>query len=204
MTKEARRAQLLDVAYAIVQDEGTDALTLARLAERAGVSKPIAYNHFGTRAGLLAALFAWFDAQQIARMRAALAAGGDTLRETAEIAAAGYLDCIVGDGPEFEELSAALLAYDETKDVLRESRERFAAVYREVFAPFVALEGDPGRAVLTALVGAAEALARDEHDGAIGRSTAIATLAALMVSTLEPLAGAAGRASDGVTGVTVR
>jgi len=190
MTKEARRAQLLDVAYALVKDEGTDALTLARLAERAGVSKPIAYNHFGTRAGLLAALFEWFDAQQIARMRGALASGGDTLAETARIAAAGYLDCIVGDGPEFEELSAALLAYDETKDVLRASRETFAAAYREVFAPFATLDGNAGRAVLTALVGAAEALARDEHDGAIDRSTAIDTLAALMVAALAPLAPA--------------
>lgn len=188
MTKDARRAQLLEVAYEIVRGEGTDALTLARLAERAGVSKPIAYNHFGTRAGLLAALFEWFDAQQIARMRAALATGGDTLADAARIAAAGYLDCIVGDGPEFEELSAALLAYDETKDVLRASRETFTDAYREVFAPFATLDGAAGRAILTGLVGAAEALARDLHDGAIGRRTAVDALARMMQATLAPVA----------------
>ncbi len=33
--------------------KGTDALTLGHVAECAGVSKPIAYEHFGTRAGLL-------------------------------------------------------------------------------------------------------------------------------------------------------
>ncbi|MHC8285601.1 helix-turn-helix domain-containing protein [Pseudomonas sp. XS1P51] len=32
---------------------GTDALTLATLAERAGVTKPVAYEHFRTRSGLL-------------------------------------------------------------------------------------------------------------------------------------------------------
>lgn len=190
MTKEARRAQLLDVAYAIVRREGTDALTLARLAERAGVSKPIAYNHFGTRAGLLAALFEWFDTQQIERMRAAMAQGGDSLRAAAEIAAAGYLDCLVGDGPEYEEMRAALLAYDETKDVLRESREAFAGAYREVFAPYVPLDGVRGRAVLSALVGAAEALARDMHEGTVGRRAAIDVLAATMVAALEHHAAA--------------
>ena len=106
------------------------------------------------------------------------------------------LDCIVGDGPEFEELSAALLAYDETKDVLRESRERFAAAYREVFAPFAPLDGAEGRAVLTGLVGAAEALARDVHDGTVDRAVAIDALTGMMCGTLARIAG--------VTEVTVR
>ena len=186
LTRDARRAQLLDVAYEILERDGTDALTLARLAEQAGVSKPIAYDHFGTRAGLLAAMFRSIDAQQIEQMRAAMAAGGDSLRAATEIGAAGYLDCLVG--PEYEELCAALLAYEETKDFLRESRASFAEAYREVFAPFVALEGAGGRAVLSGLVGAAEALARDMHDGTVGHRAAIDALATIMFATLEPLA----------------
>ena len=187
LTKDTRRAQLLGVAYGIIEREGTDALTLARLAEQAGVSKPIAYDHFGTRAGLLIALFRSIDAQQVERMTAGMAAGGDTLRAAAGIAAAGYLDCLVG--PEYEELCAALLAYEETKDYLQESRAAFAEAYREVFAPFVALEGAGGRAILTGLVGAAEALARDMHDEAIGRDAAVDALATIMFATLAPLAG---------------
>lgn len=186
LTREARRAQLLGVAYEIIKREGTDALTLAHLAEQAGVSKPIAYDHFGTRAGMLAALFRFFDAQQVEQMTAAMAAGGDSLRAATEIAAAGYLDCLVG--PEYEEMCAALLAYEETKDYLRESRTSFAEAYREVFAPFVALEGASGRAILTGLVGAAEALARDMHDETIGHRAATDALATIMFATLEPLA----------------
>ena len=56
LTREQRARQLLDVAWALVGDEGTDALTLGRLAEAAGVTKPVAYDHFVTRNGLLAAL----------------------------------------------------------------------------------------------------------------------------------------------------
>lgn len=187
LTKDARRAQLLGVAHEMVKRQGTDALTLARLAEQAGVSKPIAYDHFGTRAGLLAALFRSFDEHQVERMAAAMAARGDTLQTASEIAAAGYLDCLVG--PEYDEICAALLAYEETKDYLRDSRAAFAEAYRQVFAAFVALDGPDGRAVLTGLVGAAEALARDMHDGITNRDVAIDTLAAMMFATLEPLAG---------------
>ena len=57
LTREQRARQLLDVAWALVGEEGTDALTLGRLAEAAGVTKPVAYDHFVTRNGLLAALY---------------------------------------------------------------------------------------------------------------------------------------------------
>lgn len=48
LPKEERNRQLMDVAWSIVRGEGTDALTLGYLAERAGVTKPVVYDHFGT------------------------------------------------------------------------------------------------------------------------------------------------------------
>jgi AcrR family transcriptional regulator len=188
LPKQARRAQFLDVAYEIIKDEGTDALTLARLAERAGVSKPIAYDHFGTRAGLLAALFRTFEQEQVERMRTALDADGQSLRAVTEIAAAGYMDCLVSAGPEYVEVCAALLAYDETKDYHQESRDYFAEQYRRVFSPFVTLEGQTGWGVRTGLVGAAEALARDVYRGVITSGQATRVLADIMYATLSPLA----------------
>lgn len=41
LRKEDRRAQLLEVARGIVRQQGTEALTLGYLAERANVTKPI-------------------------------------------------------------------------------------------------------------------------------------------------------------------
>ena len=64
MTREQRTRQLLDVAWALVRGEGTGALTLGRLAEAAGVTKPVAYDHFVTRNGLLAALYDDYDGRQ--------------------------------------------------------------------------------------------------------------------------------------------
>lgn len=188
LPKDARRAQLLGVAHEIIKERGTDALTLARLAERAGVSKPIAYDHFGTRAGLLAALFRTFEADQVERMRAALGGNGHSLRAVTEIAAAGYMDCLVSSGPEYVEVCAALLAFDETKDYHQESRDYFAQEYRRVFSPFVDLDGPKGRGILTGLVGAAEAVARDAYRGRITSSEATDVLAHIMYTTLSSLA----------------
>jgi AcrR family transcriptional regulator len=55
-SREQRR-QLLDVAWQLVREEGTEGLSLGRLAEQAGVTKPVVYDHFETRTGLLVALY---------------------------------------------------------------------------------------------------------------------------------------------------
>lgn len=46
MTKDERRSQLLDVAAESIRGDGASQLTMERLAERAGVSKALPYNHF--------------------------------------------------------------------------------------------------------------------------------------------------------------
>jgi AcrR family transcriptional regulator len=79
LPKDERGRQLLDVAWSIVRSEGTDALTLGYLAERAGVTKPVVYDHFGTRTGLLGVLYGEYDSRQHALMDEALRASGKSL-----------------------------------------------------------------------------------------------------------------------------
>ena len=57
LARSDRAIQLLSVAWEIVRNEGTGALTLGYLAARAGVTKPVVYDHFQDRNGLLAALY---------------------------------------------------------------------------------------------------------------------------------------------------
>ena len=61
LSKAGRRQQLLETSLAIVREEDVDSLTLGRLAERAGVSKPVVYDHFPTRSALLIELYKWID-----------------------------------------------------------------------------------------------------------------------------------------------
>lgn len=56
MSAPARREQLLDVTGEIVTEQGFHAVSIQAVARRAGISRPIVYEHFGDLPGLLKAL----------------------------------------------------------------------------------------------------------------------------------------------------
>lgn len=55
---ETFRKRLLDVATALIEEGGLDALSLREVARRAGVSHQTPYHHFGDRQAILAAIAA--------------------------------------------------------------------------------------------------------------------------------------------------
>lgn len=54
MTGQERRAQLLDVGRRLFAERGYGAASIEEIANRAGVSKPVVYEHFGSKDGLYA------------------------------------------------------------------------------------------------------------------------------------------------------
>ena len=56
LTAADRRAQLLEVGRAVFASHGYEATTLDEVARKAGVTKPIIYEHFGSKDGLYAAI----------------------------------------------------------------------------------------------------------------------------------------------------
>ena len=54
MTGKERREQLLDVGRSLFAEKGFEATSTEEIATRAGVSKPIVYEHFGGKEGLYA------------------------------------------------------------------------------------------------------------------------------------------------------
>ncbi len=54
MTGRERREQLLDVGRALFAEKGFEATSIEEIAARAGVSKPVVYEHFGGKEGLYA------------------------------------------------------------------------------------------------------------------------------------------------------
>src|SRR5688500_907945 len=93
LSKAARREQLLDAALAIVWDRGADGLTLVTLAEAAGVSRPIAYDHFGTRAGLLLALYRRLEERHRAAVAEALRTAPPSAGAIAQVMSRAYFAC---------------------------------------------------------------------------------------------------------------
>lgn len=159
LPREARLRQLLDVAWQLIRAEGTDALTLGRLADDAGVTKPVVYDHFGTRNGLLAVLYQDFDARQTALIDAAIAASKPTLEDKARVIAASYVDCVLTQGREIPGVLAALSGSPELAAVKRQYQLAFIEKCQKTLAPFAGRRG-VASASLWAMLGAADALSQ--------------------------------------------
>ncbi|WP_053739107.1 TetR/AcrR family transcriptional regulator [Nocardia sp. NRRL S-836] len=67
-----RRQSLLDAALRLVEEGGLDAVTIAALTERSGMSNGSIYHHFGSRAGVFAQLYADSYSRCVAAMTPAL------------------------------------------------------------------------------------------------------------------------------------
>ena len=156
LPKEARQRQLLDVAWSIVRSEGSDALTLGYLAERAGVTKPVVYDHFGARNGLLAALYEEYDSRQHALLDEALEACAKALPAVAKVIATSYVDCVMTMGREMPGVSAALTGSPELEALKKEHEALFMDKCRHALEPFA--QKPLKLAAMRAVLGAAEAV----------------------------------------------
>lgn len=191
LSREDRLRQLLDVAWQLVREEGTEALTLGRLAEAAGVTKPVVYDHFITRPGLLAALYQDFDGRQTALMDAALEASEPTLASRASVIASSYVECVLLQGNEIPGVIAALASSPELEKIKAEYQAIFIEKCRSVLAPF-AKGGQIAAAGLRAMLGAAEALSHAATTAEITSTEAQDELFATIVAMVERSGSSAG------------
>ena len=157
LARADRFRQLLDVAWRIIREEGTEALTLGRLAEKAWVTKPVVYDHFGSRSGLLAELYKEYDARQNALMEAALKTSASSLADRARVIASSYVECVLLQGREIPGVIAALAGSPELEAIKREYQIGFIERCRAALLPF-APTGSISSAGLWAIIGAAESL----------------------------------------------
>lgn len=185
LSKAERRAQLLDVAMAIVRAEGTDALTLAYVAEQAGVTKPIAYEHFETREGLLTALYKRLDDEQMEALEQALARTPRRLEDVARVLARSCMRYYVSMGPEFKAISAALKGTEAMVAFQQELLDGYLRSNVEAFSPFVDMSREDLRLRCVALLGASEAIAQEMLRHKASEARAAATLEALMIAALR-------------------
>jgi AcrR family transcriptional regulator len=168
----------------MVREEGTEALTLGRLADQAGITKPVVYDHFGTRSGLLLALYRDFDTKQLAIMDATLAAGEASLTGRAFGIASACVDCVLTQGREIPGVIAALAGTPELERAKRDCEAIFREKCRRLLAPFT--DGHPiALSGLHAMVGAADALSGAAAAGEIGADEAKHELFEIIVAMVE-------------------
>ncbi|MEV6276782.1 TetR/AcrR family transcriptional regulator [Nocardia sp. NPDC051832] len=180
LSKQARREQLLDTAMAIVRGRSTDELTLQTLAEAAGVSRPIVYDHFGTRPGLLFALYQRLEERHRSATEQALRNAGGSPGEVAGVMSAAYFACAT-DMPEFTAISAALKGSREMELSQREMLDAYTALMADALRRHSDLGIEELRLRCVGVLGAAEAIAAELNSGRITASVAVAALTDLIV-----------------------
>jgi AcrR family transcriptional regulator len=180
LPKERRRLHLLEVSRMIVHEEGVDRLTLRYLAQRAGVSKPVVYDHFETRSALLIALYRWIDTQVVNSFRDAMAERGLGCHEAVELLAATYIRCAADTDGEFQAVGGALAGSEEKAVVFQELLDNCVQMFVSVLRPHSGLpDGELERRCI-GFVGAGEALAAASVRNKIRDSGAIASFANLI------------------------
>ena len=105
LTSSARRAQLIDVGRAVFAKRGYEATSVEEIADRASVSKPIVYEHFGGKEGLYAVVVDREMDYVVRRIAEAISSG--TPRERLEHAALAFLTYVKEHPDGF-----AILAHD--------------------------------------------------------------------------------------------
>ncbi|MFJ8249291.1 TetR/AcrR family transcriptional regulator [Streptomyces sp. NPDC094466] len=188
LSKQARREQLLNTAVAIVRRQGTDGLTLVTLAEAAGVSRPIVYDHFGTRPGLLLALYRGLDERHRAAIAQALREAGPGADKVARLISTAYFACAT-DMPELAAVSAALKGDPEMEAVQRELLDRYTDLVAAALLEHSELPPAALRLRCVGVLGAAEAMAAELNQGRASAEDAVATLTDLIVGSLTTRTG---------------
>jgi AcrR family transcriptional regulator len=169
LPRQARRRQLLTAAQAVFVAQGYHAAAMDDIAERAGVSKPVLYQHFPSKLELYLALLDQHAQVLVERVHEALASTTDNHQRVAASVQA-YFDFVDGEGTPGEGAFRLLFESDlRNEPAVRERVERMTSLCVEAIARTIA--HDTGyreeEAVLlsVALSGAAEVSARWWLDG---------------------------------------
>ncbi len=122
LTAAARRAQLIEVGRSVFAQKGYEATSVEQIAERAKVSKPIVYEHFGGKEGLYAVIVDREVELVVSVISEAISTGSP--RERIEQAALAFLT-YVKDHPD----GFAVLAHDVP---ITASRGNFSSLLSDV------------------------------------------------------------------------
>ena len=99
LPRQARRKQLLAAALEVFVANGYHAAAMDEIADRAGVSKPVLYQHFPGKLELYLALLDQHADRLVARVREALASTTDNRQRVAASVSAAYFDSSTARAP---------------------------------------------------------------------------------------------------------
>ena len=160
MPREARRAQLIDAARNVFVAQGYHAAAMDDIADRAGVSKPVLYQHFPGKLDLYLALLELSGDQLIEAVRAALASTSDN-RDRVQAAVGAYFEFVNDpDGAYRLVFESDLTNEPSVRDRVEAVEDACTVAIAHVIAEDTDLSEDEATLLAIAIAGTAETAAR--------------------------------------------
>ena len=181
LPRSARRRQLLAAAQEVFVAQGYHAAAMDDIADRAGVSKPVLYQHFPGKLELYLALLDEHAQSMVEAVRTALASTTDNKQRVAATIAA-YFRFVDGDGGAFRLVfESDLTNQPEVRDRVEGTTRACAELISEVIREDAGLPDEQARLLAVGLVGMAQVSARYwlSASGSIPRDAAATLLAHL-------------------------
>ncbi len=164
MPRSARRKQLLAAAREVFVAQGYHSAAMDDIADRAGVSKPVLYQHFPGKLDLYLALLDTFAEALVQRVRQAMDSTTDNT-ERVHNAVSAYFDFVDGEIPDQEGAFRLVFETDlRNEPAVRERVERTSRLCMEAIADTIAantgLPRPQAELLSVALTGLSEMAAR--------------------------------------------
>ncbi|EFG64689.1 TetR/AcrR family transcriptional regulator [Streptomyces sp. SPB074] len=181
LPRRARRNQLLGAAQEVFVAQGYHAAAMDDIAERAGVSKPVLYQHFPGKLDLYLALLDQHCEALLQAVRAALASTTDN-KQRVQATMDAYFGYVEDDGGAFRLVFESDLT---NEPAVRERVDRVtvqcAEAICEVIAEDTGLSRDESMLLASGLGGLAQVVARSwlHSDRSVPRDTAVQLLTSL-------------------------
>ncbi|HLZ36705.1 MAG TPA: TetR/AcrR family transcriptional regulator [Mycobacteriales bacterium] len=181
LPRPARRTQLLGAAREVFVAHGYHAAAMDHIAERAGVSKPVLYQHFPGKLELYLALLDQHAEELLRRVREALESTTDNKQRVAASIAA-YFDFVDSDGEAFRLVFESDLRNEPAvRERVERSLEQCVEAITATIAADTGVSAEEARLLSVGLAGLAEVSARYwlASNGRVSKERAVRLLAAL-------------------------
>jgi AcrR family transcriptional regulator len=182
MPRSERRAQLLDAAQAVFVEHGYHAAAMDEIADRAGVSKPVLYQHFPGKLDLYLALLDTHCLTLEELVRQALETGGGDNEVRVRATIAAYFDFVSREDAAFRMVfESDLTSVPQVRSRLDSVEMTCAEAIAEVIAEDTGVDDERALLLGSALAGMAQVAARHwlAQDGDIPEGEAAELISSL-------------------------
>ena len=160
LPRHERRRQLLDAALELFVTRGYHAAAMDEIAERAGVSKPVLYQHFPSKLELYLALLDESVDTLVDKVRDALKSNPENKQRVAATFGA-YFEYVGGQGQAYRLVFESDLGNEPAvRDRLDRGQQECAAMVSQVVREDAGISDDEAHLLSVGMVGMAQVTAR--------------------------------------------